>query len=171
MKVYFSLLYVEWRRWMPKNVIECWLKYKNRYWIWFMCKCSLFRANECIFALLHWSPFHANECVFSFNEQQKVYYRIWTVLKGNYVTKTSATSWRRNRNQCNVVQILWNKLFSREREVRRPSVTVHLETRISRVFLHVTNSHRLSFLYPACKSLNVTKNSIPWVSSGRLRND
>ena len=26
MKVY---LYVEWRKWMPKNVIECWLKCKN----------------------------------------------------------------------------------------------------------------------------------------------
>ena len=50
MKVYFSLLYVEWRKWMPKNVIECWLKCKNRYWIWFMGKCSLFHANECIFA-------------------------------------------------------------------------------------------------------------------------
>ena len=33
-------------------VFECWLKCKNRYWIWFMRKCSLFRANECIFALL-----------------------------------------------------------------------------------------------------------------------
>ena len=37
---------------MPKNVIECWLKCKNRYWIWFTRKCSLFGANECIFALL-----------------------------------------------------------------------------------------------------------------------
>ena len=36
----------------PKNVIECWLKCKNRYWIWFMRKCSLFRANKCFFALL-----------------------------------------------------------------------------------------------------------------------
>ena len=48
----FSLLYAQWREWMPKNVIECWLKCKNRYYIWFMRKCSLFRANECIFALL-----------------------------------------------------------------------------------------------------------------------
>ena len=55
MKVYFSLLYVEWRKWMPKNVIECWLKCKNRYWIWFMGKCSLFRTNKCIFALLYWT--------------------------------------------------------------------------------------------------------------------
>ena len=52
MKVYFSRFYVEWRKWMPKNVIECWLKSKNRYWIWFMRKYSLFHANECIFALL-----------------------------------------------------------------------------------------------------------------------
>ena len=51
-KVYFSLLYVEWRKWIPKNVIECWLKCKNRNWIWFTRKCSLFGANECIFALL-----------------------------------------------------------------------------------------------------------------------
>ena len=50
--IFFSFVYVEWRRWMPKNVIECWLKCKNRYWIWFTRKCSLFRANECIFALL-----------------------------------------------------------------------------------------------------------------------
>ena len=70
MKVYFSLLYVEWRKWMPKNVIECWLKCKNRYWIWFRRKCSLFCANECIFALL--VAVHTNECVFSRNEQQKV---------------------------------------------------------------------------------------------------
>ena len=52
MKVHFSLLYVEWRKWMPKNVIELWLKCKNRYWIWFMRKYSLFHANACIFALL-----------------------------------------------------------------------------------------------------------------------
>ena len=30
---------------MPQNVIECWLKCKNRYWIWCMRKCSFFRAN------------------------------------------------------------------------------------------------------------------------------
>ena len=30
MKVYFSLLYAQWRMWMPKSVIECWLKCKNR---------------------------------------------------------------------------------------------------------------------------------------------
>ena len=73
MKVYFSLLHVEWRKWMPKNVIECWLKSKNRYWIWFMrIKCSVL-----FFALMKvssrcWSPFHANECVFCYG-QQKVY--------------------------------------------------------------------------------------------------
>ena len=50
--IFFSFVYVEWRRWMPKNVIECRLKCKNRYWIWFTRKCSLFRANECIFPLL-----------------------------------------------------------------------------------------------------------------------
>ena len=52
MKVYFSLLFAEWHIWMPKSVIECWLKCKNRYWIWFMRKCLHFRANECIVALL-----------------------------------------------------------------------------------------------------------------------
>ena len=71
MKVYFSLLYFEWRKWMPKNVIECWLKCKNRYWIWFTRECSLFRANECIFALLV-----AFECIFSSNEQQKMYNKL-----------------------------------------------------------------------------------------------
>ena len=30
MKVYFSLLFDEWRLRMPKIVIECWLKCKNR---------------------------------------------------------------------------------------------------------------------------------------------
>ena len=44
MKVYFSLLYAQWRIWMPKSVIECWLKCKNRNWIWFMRKCSYFCA-------------------------------------------------------------------------------------------------------------------------------
>ena len=34
---------------MPQNVIECWLKCKNRYWNWCMQKCSFFRTNECIF--------------------------------------------------------------------------------------------------------------------------
>ena len=29
---------------MPQNVIECWLKCGNRYWIWCMRKCSFFRA-------------------------------------------------------------------------------------------------------------------------------
>ena len=72
MKVYFSLLYVKWRKWMPKNVIECRLKCKNCYWIWFMHKCLLSRANECIFALLvaisrKWMP------IVFLNEQQKVY--------------------------------------------------------------------------------------------------
>ena len=52
MKVYFSLLYARWRIWIPKSVIKCWLKCKNRNWIWFMRKCSYFRANGCIFALL-----------------------------------------------------------------------------------------------------------------------
>ena len=52
-KVYFSLLYAEWRIWMSKSVlIECWLKCKNRNWIWFMRKCSYFRANKCTLALL-----------------------------------------------------------------------------------------------------------------------
>ena len=63
MKVYFSLLCVEWRKWMTKNVIECWLKCKNRYWIWFMRQSSFFAlmnvSSRC------WSPFHANKCVFS----------------------------------------------------------------------------------------------------------
>ena len=58
MKVYFSLLYVEWRKWMPKNVIECWLKWKNRYWIWFRRKVRFFAlmnvSSRC------WSPFHTN---------------------------------------------------------------------------------------------------------------
>ena len=53
MKVYFSLLYVEWLEWMPKNVIECWLKCNNRYWIWFMRKCSLFRAVGCPFTQIN----------------------------------------------------------------------------------------------------------------------
>ena len=52
MKVYFSLLYAQWRIWMPKSVIECWLKWKNRNWIWFMRKCSYFRAIGRTFALL-----------------------------------------------------------------------------------------------------------------------
>ena len=46
-----------------------------------MRKCSYFRANECIFALMnvsshYWSPFHAKDCVFSRNEQQKVQWNI-----------------------------------------------------------------------------------------------
>ena len=52
MKVYFFLLYDQWPIWMPQSVIECWLKCKNRNWIWFMRKCSYFPANECILALL-----------------------------------------------------------------------------------------------------------------------
>ena len=52
MKVYFPLLFAEWRIWMSKSVIKCWLKCKHRYWIWFMRKCSHFRANECLFAQL-----------------------------------------------------------------------------------------------------------------------
>ena len=52
MKVYFSVLFAQWPIWMPTSVIECWLKCINRNWIWFMRKCSYFRANECIFALL-----------------------------------------------------------------------------------------------------------------------
>ena len=52
MKVNFSLLYAEWRIWMPRSVIECWLKCKTRYSIWFMRKRSYFCANECILALL-----------------------------------------------------------------------------------------------------------------------
>ena len=52
MKVYFCLLYAEWRIWMPESVIGCWSKCKNCYWTWFMRKCSYFRANECLFAQL-----------------------------------------------------------------------------------------------------------------------
>ena len=51
-KVYLSLLYAEWRIWMPKSVIECWLKCKTRNWIWFMRKCLFFRVHECILTLL-----------------------------------------------------------------------------------------------------------------------
>ena len=71
MKVYFSLLYAEWRIWILKSVTECWLKCKNRNWIWFMRKCSYFRANECIYC----SPFLGNDYVFSRNEQQKVQFQ------------------------------------------------------------------------------------------------
>ena len=98
MKVYFSLLYVEWRKWMPKNVIECWLKCKNRYWIWLL-------ANVRFFALMNvslrcWSPFHANECVFSRNEQQKVYlvdliiifFTEWFQIQKEFTTPCEETS-------------------------------------------------------------------------------
>ena len=70
----FSLLYAQWRIWMPKSVLECWLKCKNRNWIWFMCKCSYFALMNV--SLHYWSPFHANDCVFSRNEQQYVYSQI-----------------------------------------------------------------------------------------------
>ena len=43
---------VEWRKWIPKNVIECWLKCKIVIESDLCAKGSLFRANECIFALL-----------------------------------------------------------------------------------------------------------------------
>ena len=52
------------------------LIYKNRFQLnnrnsnKFGLKCSYFRANECIFALL----VHASDWVFFRNEQQKVYY-------------------------------------------------------------------------------------------------
>ena len=69
--VYFSLLYAQWHIWMQKSVIECWLKCKNRNWIWFMRKCSYFRANECILALL--VAFWRKWLRISRNEQQKTY--------------------------------------------------------------------------------------------------
>ena len=73
MKVYFSLLYDQWPIWMPQSVVECWLKCKNRNWIWFMHKCSYFRANECIFAQLvavsrKWLRIFSDR-----NEKQKAY--------------------------------------------------------------------------------------------------
>ena len=84
---------------MPQNVIECWLKCKNRYWIWFMGKCSLFRANECIFALL--VRFHANECVFSrimnstrciLNKLENVNLKFETCLHGLTLEEASLSS-------------------------------------------------------------------------------
>ena len=51
MKVYFPLLYAEWRIWTYENAIECKQKCKNRYWIWVTCKCLLLDAHECIFTL------------------------------------------------------------------------------------------------------------------------
>ena len=47
-----AIMCAQWPIWMPKSVIECWLTCKNHNWIRFMRKCSLFCANECIFALL-----------------------------------------------------------------------------------------------------------------------
>ena len=41
-KVYFSLLYDDWRIRISKLVIECWLKCKNRYLTWFARKWSFF---------------------------------------------------------------------------------------------------------------------------------
>ena len=71
MKVYFPLLYAEWRIWTYENSIECKQK----------CKIDIeseLRANVRSLALMnassrYWSSIHANECIFSHNGQQKVY--------------------------------------------------------------------------------------------------
>ena len=40
----FMKVYDHWPIWMPQSVIECWLKCKNRNWIWYLRKCSYFRT-------------------------------------------------------------------------------------------------------------------------------
>ena len=59
MKVYFPLLCDKWRIRMPKNVLECWLKCKNRYWICFTRKWSFFSSLMNVTSS-NCSPFHAN---------------------------------------------------------------------------------------------------------------
>ena len=52
MKVFFSILYVEWRIRKTPKCFWMLTKSKNRYWIWVKRQCSFFGANECIFAQL-----------------------------------------------------------------------------------------------------------------------
>ena len=62
MKVYFSLLCDKWRIRMLKNVTECWLKCKNRYWIRFTRKWSFFSLMNV--TSRNCSPLHANDAYF-----------------------------------------------------------------------------------------------------------
>ena len=77
MKVYFPLLYVEWCKWMPQNVIEWWLKCKNCYLNLIHVQMFTFHTNECIFALL---------VAISHKWQQKVYYIFGMICCATHIT-------------------------------------------------------------------------------------
>ena len=92
MKVYFSLLYVEWRKWIPKNVFECWLK----------CKIVIesdLCGNVCFFSLMNvssrcWLPFHTDECVFLVMNSKRCNWNIVPCGHISWTAHVNIIDWR-----------------------------------------------------------------------------
>ena len=53
LKVYFSLLYAEWRKWMPESVLVRWLKCQKTLLNLICAQVSYFRANECLYLRIY----------------------------------------------------------------------------------------------------------------------